>query len=713
MSNKNTDNEKLTDKELLILKMTEDESYVPMTIKEIAFFMAVPISLEDDFNNSIEKLLKNGYLMLTKKGKVISTKSRGFIRGIFDATNKGFGFVRVPFEDNDIFIPRDKVNGATHKDVVLVKIHNESSASKKRDGEIVKIIEKGRSTFVGLYIENRNFGFVKIDNEKFSDDIFIPKGKKNGAVDGSKVYVLVTQNKTETHNAEGEVLNVIGHKDDVGVDVLSIVFDNDVPVEFPEEVLEELPKIPEEVLEEDLVSRTDLTDILMVTIDGEDAKDLDDAVSVTKLSNGNYKLVVSIADVTNYVTENSPIDEEAKLRGTSVYLVDRVIPMLPHKLSNGICSLNENVTRLTLSCIMEIDKTGKIVSQDVCKSFIKTNRRMSYTIVNDLLVDEDSKYKDEYSALLPMFKDMKELRDILLDKRVKRGAIEFNTTESKLVLNEEGKPVDIVIRQRNIATSIIEEFMLCANECIAEQFYFLNIPFLYRVHEEPDEEKLEKLKDFIAYFGFYFKGSTNHPKEIQQLLEKIKGSEVESIISSVALKSMKKAEYKASLEPHFGLSANYYSHFTSPIRRYPDLQIHRIIKEHLDGKLNEQRINHYEAILPEIANNCSITERRAETCERETDKLKKCEFMANKIGNSYKGVISSVTSWGIYVTLENTVEGMVSVTSLVDDVYVYEEDKFSYVGKHSSYKLGQPVEIIVDKVDVFHRKIDFIFDKEK
>lgn len=699
----------LTIREQKILNMVEDTKYTPMTIKEIAFFIEVPEAEFDELNSIIEKLLNDGHLMITKKGKIISPKSKGFIRGTFDATSRGFGFVRIPFEDNDVFIPKDKVNGATHKDTVLVKVTTGNSMSKKREGEIVKIIEKGKSTFVGLYQENRNFGFVKIDNEKFSDDIFIPKAKKNGAVDGSKVYVLVTKDKTDSQNAEGEILNVLGHKDDVGVDVLSIVYDNDIPVEFPDEVIESLENIPDEVDEKDLAGRLDLTGIPMVTIDGEDAKDLDDAVSVTILPNGNYKLVVSIADVTNYVLENTPLDEEAKLRGTSVYLVDRVIPMLPHKLSNGICSLNENVLRLALSAIMEVDKNGKVVSSDVYKSFIKTKRRMSYTIVNDLLTDENSKYLDEYKELLPMFKDMKDLRDILLEKRKKRGAIEFNTVESKVLLDEKGKPTDIVIRQRNVATSIIEEFMLLANETVAEQFYFLNIPFLYRVHEEPDEEKLEKLKDFIGYFGYYLKGSSNHPKTIQQLLEKIKDTDFDTIISSVALKSMKKAEYKASLDKHFGLSASYYSHFTSPIRRYPDLQIHRIIKEYLDGKMDKDRLNHYEQILPEVAEHSSVTERRAETAERETDKLKKCEYMADKIGNEYEGVISSVTSWGLYVTLENTVEGMVSINSMIDDMYIYEEDKYAYTGRKKSYKLGQKVNVVVDKVDTFHRKIDFVF----
>ncbi len=355
----------LTQREELILHMTEEKDYVPMTFKELAFFLGVPESDSNKFNSSMEELINEGYLLVTKRGKIISCKSRGFVRGIFDSTKNGFGFVRVDLDDNDVFIPKSKVNGATHKDTVLVKIHNEGSSTKKREGEIIKIIEKGKKTFVGEYIDNGNFGFVKIDNEKFNDDIFIPKARKNGAVDGSKVYVLVTRDKTENHKAEGEVLYVLGHKNDVGVDVLSIVYDNDVPVTFPDEVMEQVDSIPEEVDKKDLKGRVDLTNELMVTIDGEDAKDLDDAVGVTVLPNGNYKLTVSIADVTNYVTEESPLDKEARLRGTSVYLVDRVIPMLPHKLSNGLCSLNENVLRLTLSCVMEIDKNGKVVKSDV------------------------------------------------------------------------------------------------------------------------------------------------------------------------------------------------------------------------------------------------------------------------------------------------------------------------------------------------------------
>ncbi len=696
-----------------IVTLINDNAYVPMLPKELEFFMEVPANERDVFNQIITELVTEGKVITTKKGKLISPSSQGLIPGLFESNPRGFGFLRCDDGSEDIFIPANAVGGATHKDRVFCKVTFTSKNSKKREGEVVEILEKGKLLIVGVFKESRSFGFVIPDNEKFNKDIFIPKNKKSSAVTGSKVLVRITKNATDDSKPEGEIVNVIGHINDPGVDILSIVYDKELPLVFPDEVMQAVENISDEVTEEEKKGRKDLRKELMITIDGEDAKDLDDAISISKLDNGNYSLGVHIADVTNYVKEGSPIDKEAILRGTSVYLVDRVIPMLPHKLSNGICSLNANVERLALTCIMEIDKKGKLVSSEICESVININKRLSYTIVNSVLVEENSPYLQEYKDYVEMFSTMKELRDILLDKRVARGAIEFDFPESKIILDKNGKPLEIVARQRNIATSIIEEFMLMANETIAEEYFWLEVPFVFRSHSEPDDAKIEKLKDFISYFGYFLKGQNAHPKALQKLLSSIEATEEEAIISKIVLRSMMQARYTSDNQGHFGLAAKYYCHFTSPIRRYPDLQIHRIIKENINGKLKEDRIKHYYNFIDEICNSCSINERRAEEAERETNKLKKCEFMADKIGESFSGVISGVTSWGIFVELKNTVEGMVAVTSMDDDDYVYDESHLQYIGTHKSYKIGQTVNVIVDKVDVPNRKIDFLFDDKE
>lgn len=695
-----------------VFSFIKDKEYRPMRVKDIATFMQVPYNEIQLLYDIIDELEAEGKILTTKKGKIVSAESLHQYAGTFTGNSRGFGFVGVEGMENEIFIPANATNGAMHKDRVICRILKQTD--RRAEGEIVRVLEHGMKHIVGTYQKVKNYGFVIPDDKKMCDDIFIGTGDNMGAVDGHKVLVKITKAPTRTDNPEGVVTEILGHINDPGVDILSIIMQYDLPTEFPEEVYKEIESIADNIDNEDKSDREDLRDVVMVTIDGEDAKDLDDAVSVERLENGNYKLGVYIADVSHYVREKSPLDKEAYIRGTSVYLVDRVIPMLPHKLSNGICSLNAGEDRFTLCCIMEIDNKGEVVSHDIKKAVINVNRRMSYTIVYDLLTNENSQYYEEYKDLVPMFKEMEQLRNILLRKRQKRGAIEFESEEAKILLDESGKPIDIVKRERNVATSIIEEFMLIANETVAEHFFWLETPFVYRTHEVPDEEKYEKLQLLVAPFGYTLKGSSKHPKSYQQLLMQTKGKPEEMLIHRMTLRSMKQAKYTADNGKHFGLAATYYCHFTSPIRRYPDLQIHRIISEYLNGDLDEKRVNHYKRVLTEVARLCSVNERRAEDAERDTDKYKIVEFMKDKIGQEFDGIISSVTSWGIYVELPNTVEGMVSVKDLDDDYYDFDEENMRYIGEntHKTYTIGDKVRVVLTRASLETRTIDFEFVEE-
>ncbi|MFT3985696.1 MAG: ribonuclease R, partial [Lachnospiraceae bacterium] len=497
---------------------------------------------------------------------------------------------------------------------------------------------------------------------------------------------------------------------------LSIIKSYDLPVEFPERVLNQAERVPEEISQADMAGRLDLRDVMMVTIDGEDAKDLDDAVSLS-VENGYYQLGVHIADVTNYVQENSALDREALKRATSVYLVDRVIPMLPHRLSNGICSLNEQETRLALSCLMKIDENGEVIDHRLAETVIRTNRRMTYTAVNAILEHGDEQLKKEYEELVPMFFSMKELAHILRERRKKRGSIDFDLPETKILLDQEGHPVEIKPYERNTATKLIEDFMLLANETVAEHFYWQELPFVYRTHENPDPEKIRKLSAFIRNFGYGIKVKDEeiHPKELQKLLVKIEDTPQEALISRLTLRSMQRAKYSTECTGHFGLACRYYCHFTSPIRRYPDLQIHRIIKENIRGRLKEERIEHYEKILPEVAKQSSIRERIADEAERETEKLKKAEYMEKRIGEVFTGIISGITNWGIYVELPNTVEGLVHVSKMAGDYYYYDEKSYELVGEAGGrrYTLGQMLDVRVNGVDKTLRTVDFVLAGEE
>lgn len=695
-----------------VLGFIKDKEYRPMRVKDIAVFMQVPYDEIQLLFDIIDELEAEGKILETKKGKIVAAETLHQYPGTFTGNGRGFGFVSIEGMEDEIFIPANATNGAMHKDKVICRILKQTG--RRAEGEIVRVLGHGMKHIVGTYQQVKNYGFVIPDDKKICDDIFIGTGDSKGAVTGHKVLVKITKAPTSKDNPEGVVTEILGHINDPGVDILSIIMQYDLPTEFPDEVYKEVEEINDTIENEDKSDRDDLRDVVMVTIDGEDAKDLDDAVSVERLENGNYKLGVYIADVSYYVREKSALDREAYKRGTSVYLVDRVIPMLPHKLSNGICSLNAGEDRFTLCCIMEINSKGEVVSSDIKKAIINVNRRMSYTVVYDLLTNENSQYYEEYKELVPMFKEMEKLRNILLKKRKKRGAIEFENEEAKIILDENGKPVDIVKRERNVATSIIEEFMLIANETVAEHFYWLEVPFVYRTHEVPDEEKYEKLQLFVAKFGYTLKGSSNHPKSYQQLLMQTEDKPEEMLIHRMTLRSMKQAKYTAENGKHFGLAATYYCHFTSPIRRYPDLQIHRIISEYLAGHLDESRIYHYKKILTEVANLCSINERKADDAERDTDKYKIVEFMQDKVGQEFDGIISSVTSWGIYVELPNTVEGMVSVKDLDDDFYEYDEDNLRYIGEntHKTYTIGDKIRVVLTRASLDTRTIDFEFVEE-
>ena len=702
------DNELFEQRKRMIYDFICDELYVPMKLKELAILMQVPKKDRAELVRVMDALVMDGKVELTKKGKYIKSEKK-YETGVFTSHPKGFGFVTIEGMDEDIFIPAEQVNGAMHMDNVQLVI-SPTTSGKRREGTITKILSHGMNEVVGTYEDNKTFGFVVPDNPRIAKDIFIPKEHSMGAVTGHKVVVTITDYGRDGKKPEGRVTEIIGHINDPGVDIMSLVKAYNIPVEFSQKIMHQVENVSNEVSEADMAGRLDLRDWQMVTIDGEDAKDLDDAVSLTK-EGELYRLGVHIADVSNYVQEHSALDVEAEDRGTSVYLVDRVIPMLPHKLSNGICSLNAGENRLALSCIMMIDEKGKVIDHKIAETVIKVDRRMSYTSVKKILADHDESERAEYKELVPMFEMMEHVAAILRKKRMKRGSIDFDFPETKIILDKKGRPVDIKPYERNVATKMIEDFMLIANETVAQDYFWQEVPFVYRTHENPDEEKIKKLSTFINNFGYtlHIGSDEVHPKELQKLLSKIEGTEEEALISRLTLRSMKQAKYTTECTGHFGLATNYYCHFTSPIRRYPDLQIHRIIKDCLRGRMNAKKAEHYEKILPEVAKHSSEMERRADEAERETDKLKKVQYMKERLGQEFTGVISGVTAWGFYVELPNTIEGLVHVTSLDGDYFNFSEETYELIGEHTNihYKLGQTVTVIAADVDEVMRTIDF------
>ena len=738
------------EKKKKIFQVINDKHYKPLKQKELAFLFQVPQEEREEFREILSELVKEGKVLLTKRGKYQSLSEITKI-GMFTGHQKGFGFVTVEGEEEDYYIPDFATGGAMHNDKVMIKVIK-APAGRRKEAEVVKVLEHGNTEIIGYFQKNKSFGFVIPDNKKIFDDIFISKKDTMGAVTGHKVVVKLTSFGDNRRKPEGKVVEILGHVNDPGTDILSIVRAFNLPMEFPQDVMDFLERIPDSVSEEEACDRMDIRNWRTVTIDGEDAKDLDDAITLTKSETG-FRLGVHIADVTHYVREHSPLDKEALKRGTSVYLVDRVIPMLPHKLSNGICSLNAGEDRLALSCIMDIDYSGKVVGHQIAETVIHVDRRMSYTQVDAILkanaiqskgIYDGVDYGDlkslenedipmdienislslndgeiisgeailqEYNDYLEYFVNMQELSDILRKRRMERGSIDFDFPESKILLTEEGEPVEIGPYDRNPAHKIIEDFMLMANETIAEDYFWQDIPFEYRVHGIPDGEKVERLSAMIANFGYHFKssGENIHPKEFQKLLKKIEGTPEEGFISRMTLRTMQQARYSTECNGHFGLATKYYCHFTSPIRRYPDLQIHRIIKENLQGKLNGKRLSHYSANLSQIADSNSQNERRAQEAEREVEKLKKVQYMSKRIGEVYEGIISGVTGYGLYVELPNTIEGMVRIASIPDDFYIYHEENMSIVGKDTGrvYTMGQKVMVKTVHVDKLLRTIDF------
>ena len=691
-----------------------DKHYVPMKIKELAILLQVAKEDRGELTEILDELIKAGKIEMSKRGKYRKAEELTLI-GKFVGNARGFGFVEIEGREEDLFIPESGVGIALQGDTVQVRLHSGKSG-KRQEGSIVNILAHEVTEMIGTYEKSKNYGFVVPDNLKFTKDIFIPAECAKGAVSGHKVVVTITDYGSNTKKPEGKIKEIIGHSNDPGTDIQAILYAYDLPLEFPEKVLNQASRVSSEVTPADFEGRLDLRAWQTVTIDGEDAKDLDDGISLTK-EGDIYRLGVHIADVTNYVQENSALDREALERGTSVYLVDRVIPMLPHKLSNGICSLNQGVDRLALSCLMEVDGKGNVVSHQIAETVINVDKRMTYTSVKKILADEDQQEIQEYQEFVPMFQLMEELAGILRNKRKMRGSIDFDFPETKIVLDRQGHPLDIKPYDRNVATKIIEDFMLLANETVAQAFFWQEIPFVYRSHDKPDPEKIQQLALFIHNFGYAIKNTQDeiHPKELQKLLTKIEDTPEEALISRLTLRSMKRASYTVSCTGHFGLAATYYCHFTSPIRRYPDLQIHRIIKETLRSRMNKQRVEHYEEILPHVAEHSSKMERRADEAERETDKLKKVEYMERHIGEAFDGVISGMTNWGLYVELSNTVEGMIHVTRLYDDRYYYKEETFEMIGADTGkiYKLGQTLRVRVCAADKKTRTIDFEVAEER
>ncbi len=767
----------------VLYDMICDKQYIPMKIKEIAILLQIPKENRQQLKDVLDALIVEGRIEVTTKGKYRKATAK-FLKGTFIAHPRGFGFVEIEGRENDIFIPESETAGAMHRDEVQVVIL-QASEGRRQEGRVVKILEHGIRELIGTYQNGRGgYGFVLPDNQRITEDIFVSQEHSKGAMDGHKVLVELVSYGGKGKKPEGKVKEIIGHRNDPGTDILSVVYEYELPHEFPERVMNQAERAPAVVSEADTVGRRDLRDMMMVTIDGEDAKDLDDAVSLS-FDGERYHLGVHIADVANYVQENSALDREAYERGTSVYLADRVIPMLPHRLSNGICSLNAGVDRLAMSCLMEIDRKGTVVAHEVVESVIRVDRRMSYNEVQKILTyraemtdadrsaecpaekntadksakcmtekdtadrstecragkdpadekkgcglkkqmqneepvsvqfsQEEVSYIENLIAecgnLVPMFEEMAGLAKLLHEKRRRRGSIDFDFPEAKVILDENGRPTEIRAYEQNTATNLIEEFMLAANETIAEYFYWQEVPFLYRTHEAPDEEKILKLSNFIAGFGYGIKGISDeiHPKELQKLLARIADTPEERMISRLTLRSMKQARYTTNSTGHFGLAAQHYCHFTSPIRRYPDLQIHRIIKDVLRGRMKQARIDHYNGLLPETADHCSKTERRADEAERETIKMKKAEYMQQHIGEEFDAVISGIMSYGIYAELPNTVEGLIHVTHMYDDRYYYREETYEMYGIDTGrvFRLGDHVRVRVINADKATKTVDF------
>ena len=695
-----------------LLGLINDPAYTPLKKEELALIFDIHPTEMPMFYNFLDELEEDGYIGKTKKGKIASPKSMGYFVGKFVAHRKGFGFVESDEEyTQDLFIPAADTNGAMHNDRVVAEITKPATDERRAEGTIIKVVEREITKVVGEFQSNKTFGFVIADEKKFNQDIYIPKKYFSGAKDGDKVVVQITVWPQAGRKPEGKIIEVLGPKGEKEVEILSIIRAHGLPEEFPKKVLEEAQKVAQPISQEEIDRRLDIRDLNIFTIDGEDAKDLDDAISIERLSNGNFKLGVHIADVTHYVHEKSKLDKEALKRATSVYLVDTVIPMLPKTLSNGVCSLNPHEDKLTLSVFMEIDRKGNVQQYDIKETIINSKARMTYTEVSDILEHDDEELKAKYSHVADDFKTAEELAKILMQRRNQRGAIDFGFPEAKIILTPEGKVSDIKEYERRISNRIIEEFMLITNETVAEHYFWLNIPFVYRIHETPSSEKMQELGKFVSTFGYTIKGDLEevHPKALQSIISAIKGKKEEEAISTIMLRSLRQARYSPECSGHFGLAAKYYSHFTSPIRRYPDLQIHRIIKEQLNNKINKKRQEQLVNIVDYASTQSSERERAADLAERDVKDYYKAVYMEDKVGEEFDGVVSSVTSFGMFIELPNTVEGLSRLANMRDDYYIYDEMTYTIIGERTrkTYRIGDPVRIKVDNVNVDLREIDF------
>ena len=704
-----------------IVSYIEQEAVRPLSEAELAEQLgAGTVEALVQLKGLLKELEDEGTLVLSRKNRYGTPAQFNLLTGTISRHPKGFGFlIAEDRSQEDLYIHSSDLGGALNGDKVIARIKRpagfdtRTGTKFRAEGEVIRILQRHVQHVVGTFESSKHFGFVVPDDKKFGSDVFIAKEHFNGARNGMKVLVELISWPQKTRSAEGKVTQLIGFKDSPGVDILSIIFGHNLPQSFPAEVLEAAERIPEKISGEEIAKRRDLRDMLMITIDGEDAKDLDDAVSVQRLENGNYLLGVHIADVGHYVQEDSALDKEALERATSIYLVDRVIPMLPQKLSNGVCSLNAGEDRLALTCMMEVDQKGIVVAHEIFESVIHIDFRMTYKNVTKILVEQDEALCAQYQVLLPMLKEMEALQGILERKRMRRGAIEFHAPESKVVLDKKGRPIRIEWHESGIADKIIEEFMLCANETVAEHYFWMEVPFLYRVHEEPKTEDVMDVNKFLQALGYSIKGAGNtiHPKAYQSIVDEVAGKPEEKIVNTVLLRSMQHARYDTEALGHFGLSAQYYSHFTSPIRRYPDLAIHRVIKEllHNGEQLDRKRVEVLSKKMAQYAEQSSQREKVAEEAERDSVDLKKVEFMKPYVGEIFSAKISGVTNFGLFVQLDNSVEGLVHISTLVDDFYQYRPESFSLLGEHTRkvYQLGQEIKVRLTRVSTEDRQIDF------
>ena len=699
-----------------ILLFMQESAYKPLNAEDLALEMEIRGKELIEFWRALEELEHDAKIFKTRYDKYGIPEKMSLVVGRLSLSSKGFGFVipenPLTEDESDLYIAQDDLKTAMHNDFVIARVNRQNLAGRSREGEIVRIVNRANKKIIGTFDASKNFGFVIPDDKRIGQDIFVARENFNKAKVGAKVVVEIINWPDKQRSAEGKIVEVLGYKGDVGIEILSIIKKHDLAMEFPAEVEQEANKVPEQVMVDESENRRDLRDKIIVTIDGDDAKDLDDAIYIERLANGNFLLGVHIADVSYYVRENTPLDKEARERGTSVYLVDRVLPMLPRRLSNGICSLNAGEDRLAMSIEMEIDYRGKVLKYEIFPSIIKVHTRLTYNIVRQILADNDEALRQEHAKLMEPLENMERLCHILRNHRMQRGAVDFDFPEIKVKLDDTGKPIELVKRVRSLSESIIEEFMLIANETIAQHMHKIKMPFVFRVHEQPEQGKIDKLNNLLHNFGQNIpKSDEIRPKELQNILKKVAGKPEERIISTVMLRSLKQARYEAENIGHFGLAATYYTHFTSPIRRYPDLIVHRLLRETFrTGDISEKRKQKLTAILPEIALHASQRERAAAEAERETVDLKKVEYMTQFIGQHFMGIINGVTAFGIFVELESGVEGLVRVSSMQNDYYVYVEEQYALIGEHTKkvYRLGDQVEIIVANANIEERNIDFI-----